>query len=131
MQPQNLSFSKTLNPSSFILFPPPKPFLSPSLPSQNHPFSNQSPPILSIHLRDVRAFAVRSKKKPGGQSSGRLEGNAKVEEAAVFKKTSLEPLKVAKVEEAVVCKERTIKATVTKIDDNYMTSHLVATHALT
>ncbi|XVF78833.1 hypothetical protein PTKIN_Ptkin14bG0168900 [Pterospermum kingtungense] len=82
MRPQNLSFSKTLSPSSFLLFLPPKPFLSPSFPSQNHRFSRQKPPILSINHRDVRAFAGRSKKKPGGQSSGRLEGNAEMRRVA-------------------------------------------------
>ncbi|XWS10900.1 hypothetical protein CRYUN_Cryun38cG0038000 [Craigia yunnanensis] len=81
MQPQNLSFSKTLNPS-FLLLPSPKPIFSHSLPRQNHQFSCQISPIISIHHRDVRAFAGRSKKKPGGQSSGRLEGNAEMRRVA-------------------------------------------------
>ncbi|XWS10109.1 hypothetical protein CRYUN_Cryun39dG0047600 [Craigia yunnanensis] len=81
MQPRNLSFSKTLNPS-FLLFPSPKPIFSPSLPRQNHQFSRQKFPILSVHHRDVRVFAGRSKKKPGGQSSGRLEGNAEIRRMA-------------------------------------------------
>ncbi|XP_007021788.2 PREDICTED: uncharacterized protein LOC18594233 [Theobroma cacao] len=81
MQPQNLSFSKTLNPS-FLVFPSPKPLLSPSLPRRCFPFSRQKPPILSVHHRDVRAFAGRSKKKPGGQSSGRLEGSAEIRRVA-------------------------------------------------
>ncbi|KAG8492197.1 hypothetical protein CXB51_009895 [Gossypium anomalum] len=68
MQPQNLSFSKTLNPS-FLLFPTPEPCLFASFSRQNRPFSCQYPPILSVHHLDIRAFAGRRKKKPGGQSS--------------------------------------------------------------
>ncbi|KAA3453102.1 hypothetical protein EPI10_009174 [Gossypium australe] len=48
----------------------------------NRPFSCQYPPILSVHHRDIRAFAGRSKKKPGGQSSSRLEGNAEIRRVA-------------------------------------------------
>ncbi|MBA0705074.1 hypothetical protein Golax_017289 [Gossypium laxum] len=81
MQPQNLSFSKTLNPP-FLLFPSPKPCLFPSFPRQNRPFLCQYPPILSVHHLDIRAFAGRSKKKPGGQSSGRLEGNSEIRRVA-------------------------------------------------
>ncbi|XP_022717284.1 uncharacterized protein LOC111275918 [Durio zibethinus] len=81
MQPQNLSFSKTLNPS-LLVFPFPKHILSPSLPGQKHPYCGKKSAILCIHQRDVRAFAGRSKKKPGGQSSGRLEGNAEVRRVA-------------------------------------------------
>ena len=60
-----------------------------------------------------------------------------MEEAAVFKNRAIKvvdaqvkPLKIVKLEEAVVCKERTVKAAATKIDANYMTSHLVATDSL-
>ncbi|KAH1063635.1 hypothetical protein J1N35_028622 [Gossypium stocksii] len=81
MQPQNLSSSKTLNPS-FLLFPSPKPCLFSSFPLQNHPFSCQYPPILSVHHRDIRAFAGRSKKKQGRQPSGRREGNAEIRRVA-------------------------------------------------
>ncbi|XVE53128.1 hypothetical protein DITRI_Ditri02bG0179500 [Diplodiscus trichospermus] len=81
MQLQNLSFSKALNPS-FLVFPSNERILSPPLPRQNYQFSCQKSPILSIHHRDVRAFAGRSKKKPGGQSSGRLEGNAEIRRVA-------------------------------------------------
>ncbi|KAH1128701.1 hypothetical protein J1N35_000079 [Gossypium stocksii] len=81
MQPQNLSFSKTINPS-FLLFPSPKPCLLASFPRQNRPFSCQYPPILSVHHRDIRAFAGRSKKKPGDLSSGRLEGNSEIRRVA-------------------------------------------------
>ncbi|KAB2032411.1 hypothetical protein ES319_D05G371200v1 [Gossypium barbadense] len=81
MQTQNLSFSKTLNPP-FLLFPSPKPCLFASFPRQNRPFLCQYPPILSVHHRDIRAFSGRSKKKPGGQSSGRLEGNSEIRRVA-------------------------------------------------
>ncbi|XP_012445527.1 uncharacterized protein LOC105769438 [Gossypium raimondii] len=81
MQPQNLSFSKTINPS-FLLCPSPKPCLFASFPHQNRPFSCQYTPILSVHHRDIRAFAGRSKKKPGDQSSGRLEGNSEIRRVA-------------------------------------------------
>ncbi|KAK8676938.1 hypothetical protein V6N13_142496 [Hibiscus sabdariffa] len=80
-QNQNLSFTKALNPS-LLLFPSPKPPLFASFPRQSHPFSPQYPPILSVHHRDIRAFAGRSKKKPGGQSSGRLEGSGEIRRAA-------------------------------------------------
>ncbi|OMO74742.1 hypothetical protein CCACVL1_16477 [Corchorus capsularis] len=81
MQPQNLSFSKTLNPS-FLLFPSPKRIPSPSFPRQNNTFPTRKSPILCVHNRDVRAFAGRSKKKPGGQSSGRIEGNSDIRRVA-------------------------------------------------
>ncbi|TYH64556.1 hypothetical protein ES332_D07G274700v1 [Gossypium tomentosum] len=81
MQPQNLSFSKTINPS-FLLFPSPKPCLFASFSHQNRPFSCQYTPILSVHHRDIRAFAGRSKKKPEDQSSGRLEGNSELRRVA-------------------------------------------------
>ncbi|MBA0679162.1 hypothetical protein Goari_010951 [Gossypium aridum] len=35
-----------------------------------------------------------------------------------------------KLKEAIVCKERTNNATLTKIDADYMTSHVVAFHSL-
>ncbi|KAK9204152.1 hypothetical protein WN943_014410 [Citrus x changshan-huyou] len=57
---QDLSFSKTLNPSPFF----PKPHFQ---------LSRQFPQFSRL---DIRALAGRSKKKPGGESSGRLEGNA-------------------------------------------------------
>ncbi|MBA0634013.1 hypothetical protein Godav_024883 [Gossypium davidsonii] len=51
-------------------------------PDENRPFSCQCTPILSVHHRDIRAFAGRSKKKPGDQSSGRLEGNSEIRRVA-------------------------------------------------
>ena len=60
-----------------------------------------------------------------------------VKEAAVFKRRARKPvgtevkrLKALKVEEAVVCNERTVKAAVTKVDANYMTGYLVAADSL-
>ncbi|KAH1108833.1 hypothetical protein J1N35_012601 [Gossypium stocksii] len=57
--------------------------------------------------------------------------------ATVLKKRAFEvvvaqvkPLEVVKLKEAVVCKERATKATLTKMDADYMTSHVVAFHSL-
>ncbi|CAN1128282.1 hypothetical protein LINPERHAP2_LOCUS4538 [Linum perenne] len=82
-----LCFSKTLNPSSSL-----SPFLrpvksgtlnlaSPFLPGVSFPL--QHLPRLSSRRNasqrfEVRALAGRSKKKPGGPSTGRIEGNAEV-----------------------------------------------------
>ncbi|XP_057461689.1 uncharacterized protein LOC130751944 [Actinidia eriantha] len=89
MQTQNLSLSKTLNPSlSSFLFPPLSKFPNPL-------YKNLTPSLTSPHIpkplrikcltqsRDVRSFAGRSKKKPGGESSGgRIEGNAELRREA-------------------------------------------------
>lgn len=52
----------------------------PRLSYQNSPFQN--PNHLSPELRDFRSFAGRSKKKPGGPSTGRIEGGADVRREA-------------------------------------------------
>ena len=60
-----------------------------------------------------------------------------MKEAAVFKRRARKPvgtevkrLKALKVEEAVVCNQRTEKAAVTEVDANYMTRHLVTADSL-
>ncbi|CAL5403077.1 unnamed protein product [Camellia sinensis] len=95
MLTQNLSLSKTLNPSlSTFQFPNPlhktlHPIhLCPQNPkplhihclyqNPNRPFSRQN----ATHWRDVRSFAGRSKKKTGGPSPGRIEGNAELRREA-------------------------------------------------
>ncbi|KAL6999632.1 hypothetical protein U1Q18_000791 [Sarracenia purpurea var. burkii] len=102
MPTQNPSLCKTLNPhlSSFQIPPlskfpnplhktltpfhisphnPPKPLRIHCL-SQipSFPFSRQ----VATNRRDVRLFAGRSKKNPGGQSTGRIEGNAELRREA-------------------------------------------------
>ncbi|XP_065861955.1 uncharacterized protein [Euphorbia lathyris] len=69
---QDLSFSKALNPSfsPFLLRPKTlatKPLLLSTLSFSRKDVSSR---------RQVRSFAGRSKKKPGGASPGRIEGNA-------------------------------------------------------
>ncbi|CAN8259335.1 unnamed protein product [Cochlearia groenlandica] len=83
---QDLSFSKTLSPS-FSLFPssilksPPRSAarrIVSVLP--NHPLRFKSSELFLREdggfRRDVRALAGRSKKKPGGSSGGRIEGDS-------------------------------------------------------
>lgn len=87
---QDLSFSKTLNPS-FSVFPfsfrksPPTSVARRTvsvLPvtERNYTFSVKSSEFLlrkdGGFRRDVRALAGRSKKKPGGSSGGRIEGDS-------------------------------------------------------
>ncbi|XP_059662725.1 uncharacterized protein LOC132308616 [Cornus florida] len=101
MLSQNVSLSKTLNPSlstfqcpsiskfsnplfktlTTIHYTPqnPKPLLILSLSQNlNFPFSRQH----VTHRREVRSFAGRSKKKPGGPSTGRIEGGAEIRREA-------------------------------------------------
>ncbi|KAK2985489.1 hypothetical protein RJ640_004340 [Escallonia rubra] len=98
MLTHNTSLSKTLNPSlSPFQFPSLTKFanplyktLIPPHPSSRNPkplsvqslFQNRGSPFSrqknATHLRDLRPFAGRSKKKPGGSSSGRIEGNAEL-----------------------------------------------------
>ncbi|GAV85223.1 hypothetical protein CFOL_v3_28661 [Cephalotus follicularis] len=93
--PQDLSFSKTLNPSLSLLqfpslkpsqtqtkTPTPKSLKSPlSLNSlQIPPISCHSPPpsLQNPSLSRLRCWAGRSKKKADGQSPGRVEGAAEI-----------------------------------------------------
>lgn len=73
---QNLSFSKTLNPTFRPLTLRPKPptltLIRPRLHSTHSQFSRQN----GASRLEIRAFAGRSKKKSGGPSPGRIEGNA-------------------------------------------------------
>ncbi|CAI0560314.1 unnamed protein product [Linum tenue] len=77
-----LSFSKTLNPTF-------NPFLLSAKTRTLTASYSSFLPIICLSLQDrawrnasqrreVRAFAGRSKKKPGGPSTGRIEGNAEV-----------------------------------------------------
>lgn len=102
MLAQDFSFSKTLNPS-FFSSPKPLPSSLPGRRTLNFKYplpgilvsavsGGDSPfPVESQALsrqkdgdfrRDVRAWAGRSKKKPGGSSGGRIEGNAEMRREA-------------------------------------------------
>ncbi|CAN6886691.1 unnamed protein product [Brassica oleracea] len=83
---QDLSFSKTLNPS-FSLSPfsirksPPNSFSRRTVSvllvtERNFTFGVKSSELYGGFRRDVRALAGRSKKKPGGSSGGRIEGDS-------------------------------------------------------
>ncbi|CAH8293944.1 unnamed protein product [Eruca vesicaria subsp. sativa] len=85
---QDLSFSKTLNPTFSSLSPfsipksPPNSFTQRTIPISPLTQRNKIK-ISNLFLnkdvasrRDVRALAGRSKKKPGGTSGGRIEGDS-------------------------------------------------------
>lgn len=101
MQTPNLSATKTLKPSVFapihgplfsrFLNPFRRNLILPARPSGNNPnpliiyCRSLTPHILpqnASNRKDLRAFAGRSKGKPGGSSSGRIEGNAEVRRQA-------------------------------------------------
>lgn len=101
MQTPKLSATETLNPSVFtpvqgssfsqFLNPLRLNLITPAHPSVNTPkpliiyFRGLTPQILpqnDSNRKNLRAFAGRSKGKPGGSSSGRIEGSAEIRRQA-------------------------------------------------
>ncbi|MCL7046502.1 hypothetical protein MKW94_009775 [Papaver nudicaule] len=80
------NFTHPLNPNLSSLQWPPNPLFKPLTPPKKKPnkiisFFSQIPRIYH-NLRDISVSAGRSKKKPGGPSTGRIEGNADVRREA-------------------------------------------------
>ncbi|MFS7921556.1 hypothetical protein Hanom_Chr03g00238211 [Helianthus anomalus] len=94
MFPQNSPLSKTLNPyfSTFTPYPLTKisnPLYKPLIPTHSSPKTPKYPSIKALFSPkipscrpSVRSYAGRSKKKEGGTSTGRIEGNAELRREA-------------------------------------------------